>query len=73
MAPARDPDFLVIRRALRLLGQAEPERFVEQVRSLGFALEAQASRGDLAPRLQAEARRVARKLLESYPFEQAFQ
>jgi hypothetical protein len=71
MGAKRDPDFLTIRRGLRLLQQTDPDLFIEPARGLAFALEGGAGRAAPAPRRQAEARRLAQELFALYPFEAA--
>ena len=69
MNPARpdpDPAQLAIRRGFRLLREADAELFTHQVRGLAYALQ-ELARKSVDSRREAEARRLADRLLLLYP------
>lgn len=59
---------LTIRRALRLLHDADAGLFMDQARGITYALEGLASR-TVEARTAAEARRLADRLFALYPLE----
>jgi len=63
-----DPSMLVIRRALRLLHDADAALFMDQARGIAYALEGLATK-DVDSQVAADARRLADRLFLLYPLE----
>jgi hypothetical protein len=68
--PDPDPALLAIRRGFRLLREADVELFTHQARGLAYALQ-ELARKSVDSRREAEARRLAARLLLLYPLEGA--